>query len=138
MRSIATSAEKIVNVALTSAVGPRGQPGNVEDIIYTAKRLGLVYRRLLEWTAEFRHAESDETYAPVLRILEKFSENAISDLEGFSRRMQQELEGAVRRYETTKELQKVGIMLELTSPELKDLDTELHKLVVQFGAANRT
>ena len=135
--SFATSAEKIVKVALPKAVGPPGQPGNVEDIIYTAKRLGLVHRRLLEWAAEFRHAESDETFAPVLRILEKFAESAISDLEGFSRTVQQELEGAVRRYETTKEPQKVQIMLELKGPG-KDLDTELHRLMAQFGAANQT
>lgn len=133
IQSIVGSAQKIVDVALLKAVGPPGQPGNVEEVIYAAKRLGLVYRRLLEWTAEFRHGESDETFGPALRILEKASESVISQLHGFSRTIDQELQDAVRRHEATEEPQTVEIMLQLTCPPLDGLDAELHNLAARFG-----
>lgn len=131
--SFVASAEKVVNDALPKAVGPPGQPGNVEEIIYAAKRLGLVYHRFLEWTAEFRHGESDETFGPALRIFGKLSQTVISELEGFSHTLQQQLEEAVRRHEATNECQHVEITLQLTVPKLDGLDAELHKLAARFG-----
>jgi hypothetical protein len=133
IQSFATSAENLVNVALLKAVGPPGQPGNVEEIIYAAKRLGIVYRRFLEWTAEFRHGESDETFGPALRTVEKLSGNIISELEGFSRTLPLELEAAVKRYETTKQPQSVEITMKLTSACPEELDVELRKLAAHFG-----
>jgi hypothetical protein len=132
--SFVASAQKVVDIALPKAVGPPGEPGDVEEIIYAAKRLGLVYRRFLEWTAEFRHGESDDTFGPALRILGKLSQDIISQLEGFSGTLQRELDEAVRQYEATKERRIVEITLKLTVPELDGFDAELHKLAAHFGA----
>jgi hypothetical protein len=133
IQSFVQSADKIVNAALPTAFGPPGQPGNVEEIIYAAQRLGLVYRRLLEWTSEFRHADSEEHFHAVLAIVARASQNVISELEGFSRTLQQEINSAVSRYERTKEPQSLELTLKLTVPDLTDLDAELHKLAEHFG-----
>jgi hypothetical protein len=87
----------------------------------------------LEWTAEFRHGESDDTFGPALRMVEKVSGNIISELEGFSRRIQEELEAAVHRYEATKEPQSVEITMKLTSACPEELGVELQKLAAHFG-----
>ena len=131
--SFVQSAETIVNVALPKAVGPPGQPGNVDDIIYVAQRLGLVYRRLLEWTAEFKHADSNEGFGTALAIVARASQNVISELEDFSRNLQNEIASAVLRYETTKTPQSIEISMKITCPDMTDLQTELQKLAVHFG-----
>ena len=122
-----------MNVALPKAVGPPGQPGNVDDIIYVAQRLGLVYRRLLEWTAEFKHADSNEGFGTALAIVARASQNVISELEDFSRNLQNEIASAVLRYETTKTPQSIEISMKITCPDMTDLQTELQKLAVHFG-----
>ena len=133
--SFVQSVGKIVNVALPTALGPPGQPGNVEAIVYVGQRLGLVYRRLLEWTSEFKHADAEEDFSAVLSIIARASQNLISELEDLSQSLQAEVLNAVSKYEITKERQSVEITLKLTCPDMTDLDEELRKLAASHGGS---
>jgi hypothetical protein len=131
--SFVKSAEKIVNVALAKALGAPGEPGDLDEIVYVARRLGQVYRRLLEWSAEFRHVQAEEDFAVILSIVSRASQNAILELEGFSATCQEQIGGAVSRYERTKEPQSLAITLTMTCPDMTDLDEELDRLASRLG-----
>jgi hypothetical protein len=117
--------EKIVNVVFPEAIGAPGEPANVEEIVYVARRFGQVYRHLLEWTGEFKRIQTNSDYLRVLDILSRASQNIIFEIEDFSIRMQQQLSEARKKYEKTKECQKLKIVLKLTCPDMSDLSAAL-------------
>lgn len=126
--SFVQSSEKIVDVALNKAVGAPGEPGDVEEIVYTGKRLAQVYRRLLEWTSEFNHVEVDDNFNRLIKLLSKVSCNMITEFEQFASKVQRQLSNAVRRYEETKEPQSLEIFLSVTCPDMSDLHDEIRRI----------
>lgn len=132
---VVESGGTIVNEALPKALGPPGQPGDVNEIAYAARRLGQVHQRLLEWSAEFAHTQVEEYYVAALKIVARASDNVIVELEQFSEQCQREINDAASRYERTKEPQKIEIALKLTCPDMSDLQGELQRLVGRLGIA---
>jgi len=132
IQALKQALEKIVNVALPKAIGAPGEPGNVDEIVYSAQRLGQVYRRLLEWSLDFKQVQVSDEFAPALSIIGRFPQNMISELEQFSCRIQ-EIRNAILQYEKTKEPQTIDICLTLTCPDMSDLEIELQRLLTHFG-----
>lgn len=134
IQGLIASAEKIVNVALPRAVGAPGEPGDVEEIVYVAQRLGQVYRRLVEWSLDFMQIQADKEFEQILRIVSKASHNAISEVEGFSQTLQAQISDGVSRYEKTREPQSMQITLTMTCPDMLDaFDVEFRKLAARMG-----
>lgn len=127
------SANKLVNVAFVKAVGAPGEPGNAEEIVYVGRRLAGVYRSILEWTADFKHTQVDELFVHVLEIISRASRNIITEIEGFSATLQQQLSEAARRYESMKEQPHLEITLNVTCPDMSDLDDELRRIAKLLG-----
>ena len=50
---IAANFNALFDRALITALGPPGQPGDPEGIVYIAKRLGDMYRSFMEWKLAF-------------------------------------------------------------------------------------
>lgn len=120
--------ERIVNTAFPKAVGAPGEPGDIEEIVYVARRFGQVYRRILEWTGEFRCIQADTNYLTVLDIVARASRNVIAELEDFATTLQQQLSEACHKYESTNEPQSLEICLKLTCPDMSDLPDALQCL----------
>jgi hypothetical protein len=133
LASFAESAGKIVNVVFPKAAGPPGEPGDVDQIVYVARRFGQVYLRLLEWSTEFNQVQVEDEFTSVLDMVSRASQNAIGELEAFSASTQQTLADAVWRYERTKEPQSLEIKLTITCPDMTGLQRELHHLASRFG-----
>jgi hypothetical protein len=132
LASFGTTAERLVNTALPEAVGAPGEPGSVDAIVYVAKRLGQVYRLVLEWTGEFKHAQVEEDFVHLLEMISTASQNIITEIEEFSVDLHRGVEDAVRRYEETKQPQSFEITLTLTCPDI-GLDSEIARLSALDG-----
>jgi len=120
--------ENIVNVAFPQAVGAPGEPGDVEEIVYVARRFGQVYRQILEWTGEFKRIKADSECLAVIDIVSLASKNIIAEIEEFSIILQQQLIEACQKYESTKEPQSLKITLRLTCPDMSDLPNAMKRL----------
>ncbi len=119
MQSLVSSANVIFTAALPKAFGAPGEPGDVEEIIYAAKRLAEFYRRILEWNAEFRHIQVEDEFHRLLELTSKMSHNAIGEIETFAVECNKQIEGAVRRYEESNQTQSLNRHSGLTHPFLK-------------------
>ena len=128
MKSLVSSANVIFTAALPKAFGAPGEPGDVEEIIYAARRLAEFYRRILEWNAEFRHIQVEDEFHRLLELTSKMSHNAIREIETFAVECNKQIEGAVRRYEESNQPQSLEITLMLTCPDTTELDSELDRL----------
>lgn len=127
------SAGSLVNTALPKAVGLPGEPGDVEEIVYVAKRLAAVYRRILEWTVEFRHIQVEDEFSHLLELIARMSHNAIQEIEAFAVEYNTQIDDAVRRYEESKQPQSMEITLALTCPDMTELNCEFSRLRTLLG-----
>jgi hypothetical protein len=133
IQSFVNSADALFKKALPKAVGAPGEPGDVEEIVYVGKRLAEVYRRILEWTTEFRHIQVEVEFSRLLELTERMSHNVIEEIEAFPIDLNQQLDDAERRYEETKQPQSLEITLTLTCPDITELNGELRRLSELYG-----
>jgi hypothetical protein len=131
--SFVDSANVLFKAAIPNAFGPPGEPGDVEEIVYAAKRLAEVYKRILEWTIEFRCIQVEDEFSHLIELIPRMSHNAIEEIEAFAINLNKQIEGTVRRYEETKQPQTIHITLTLSCPDMSELDDEFNRLKKLFG-----
>lgn len=119
------SGDILINTAFPKVVF---DGGDVEEIIYVAKRFAEVYRYILEWTIEFRYIQVEDEFKRLLELIARMSHNAIEEIEAFSADLNQKLESAVQQYEKTKQPQSVNFKIILTLPDMTELNNELQRL----------
>lgn len=73
----------LLNVTLQEALGPPGVPGNLEAIVFVARKIGAVYRHALEWSHRVRRANVHECFRSVARELSLFTDSLIQNIENF-------------------------------------------------------
>lgn len=122
------SADRLVNAALPKSLGPPGKSGDVEEIVYVAKRLGDVYRRILEWTIEFRCILVEDEVRYLMELISQMSHNAIGEIEKFAANYNQTLEDAIQRYNESKQPQSFEVTCTLTCPDMTKLNCEIQRL----------
>jgi hypothetical protein len=130
---LSESSERIVNNSLHFAFGEAGKPGNVEEIVYAGKRLGLVYQRLLEMATTCQCAFGNELFVGLIREMQKLPIHASSEIEAFAHRLSSEMHDAIADYKHNQQPKNVVISLKLTAPDMSAYNRELAKLL----AANR-
>jgi hypothetical protein len=64
-----TALSKLVNVELGRAWGDPGVPGSVDEIRRVCSYIADACARLLAWEEVVRSVRTDETYAPITRLL---------------------------------------------------------------------
>jgi len=133
IQSLVKSANVLFNTAFPKAFGAPGEPGDVEEIVYVAKRLAEVYRRILEWTAEFRHTQVEDKFSRLLEIIALMSHNAIEEIEAFAINLNQQLDDAVQRHAESGQPLSLEIALTLTCPDMTEFDGELRRLRKELG-----
>ena len=73
------------------AVGPPGQPGNAEAIIYAASRIGETYRSVLQWKLDYLCLSVDNELAALRSIASGLCDNIVTEIEDFIRTVASEL-----------------------------------------------
>lgn len=77
------SIEQLLNVEFQKAIGAAGEPGDVQEITFVAKKIGEVYREALRWSQRIRRARVHECFEPVLERLVRFPEDTVEKIETF-------------------------------------------------------
>jgi hypothetical protein len=78
--NIANSANVLINEGLPEAWGAPGQPGNVAEIVFVARRLGAAHRHAVEWSQRIKRAYVEERFRPLVNEMSKFSDRIIEEL----------------------------------------------------------
>ncbi len=87
--------ETLFRHALKEAVGPPGQTGDSEKILYVASRVGLLYRAALEWKIDFYRIRVDEPLVRLRDIVASMLDNAVSEMEEFATSTHERLADAI-------------------------------------------
>ncbi len=114
------------DTALPEAFGPAGQPGNAEQILYVANRIGAVYRASLEWKLDFYRLILNEQLLHLRSITASLLDNSIVEIEETTIRLSKELVEDLSKPPDTPG--SVNITLRLTIPDLTELQNELTRL----------
>jgi hypothetical protein len=122
------SADALFDTASPKAFSAPGKTGDIEEIVYIAQRLAEVYRRILEWTVEFRHIQVEDNFSRLLELIAQMSHNVIDEIEAFPADLNQQANNAEKRYKETKEPQSFKTTLTLTCPDMTEFNNELHRL----------
>jgi hypothetical protein len=128
MQSFLKSLNVLIKTALPKALGAPGEPSDIDGIIYVAKRLTEVYQSILEWTVEFRNVEAKGEFNRLPELIAQISRNLIKEIEAFPVNSNRQINDALRRYEKTKQLQSLDLILNLTLPDTTELEEELRRL----------
>lgn len=73
----------IMEHSLQEALGPPGEPGSVEALVFNARKLGTLYRSAIEWSQQVRRAHLPECFRPVAREMALFTDDLIEKVEEF-------------------------------------------------------
>lgn len=127
---IAQAINQITNVALQDALAPDGIPANPEMLVYVAKRLASTYEYAIEWAVECNQVGiGDEEFEKIVRLLGRFVENMLTEIEDFSEKILKGIEEAFQNLSLKNEEQKVlEFTLKVTLPEMPEYYEEMERL----------
>jgi hypothetical protein len=135
--TFAGNVERILDAA-TEAFGPDGQPGDAEAIIDSAKKLGDVHRRAIEWVLDLRRCESSNPlYRRALQLAERLLEDTIRQVREFSHTFSTSLAATLEAVRNgDKGPHSVTLTLRLTVPDgLNDeLKSTLDEITAEIAA----
>lgn len=99
-RGFGVAIEQIMKRALPEALGPEGQAGDPEAILYCAKKLAGVYRNATKWRLEFMRVSVPAELSVLKSLVLRFQ--VASQIEEFALRFNRELKQAVLDMEAGK------------------------------------
>lgn len=77
------AANHLINVSTQEAFGENGKPGDEEKIIWTAKSIGELFEKALQWSDLVRKAKVEEPFAKVAKEMIQFPRQMIHELQKF-------------------------------------------------------
>jgi hypothetical protein len=129
------SAEMILNQAIQEALGPPGSPGDPEQLVYCARRVAHIRKRLVTWAIEFRCTEVQPECERLMQLMSEMSKDSVGQLEAFPAILDAEItkaEEAIARgeeYTATIKLTLKTPFSEELEAEFKELNTKLPSLL---------
>jgi hypothetical protein len=80
---------------LQVALGPPGEPGSVEALVTTSRKIGSIYRAAINWSLNIRRAHLPECFRPVTVEMAKMTDDLIEKVETFGSRTLEMIEEAL-------------------------------------------
>lgn len=81
--NITNMLDTIINKTFQDAIGAPGEPSNLELMIYSAKKLAYLYKRLVSWSLYFKSLQADENFTHLLELLFDMPKPALKGIESF-------------------------------------------------------
>lgn len=78
----------LVNVGLVDAMGPPGQPGDPEKLVYVANRIGQTYRETIAWSMRWRRLHAEAMFDKLRELGQDAGGRLVHQLENWSRRIE--------------------------------------------------
>ncbi|MCP4574400.1 MAG: DUF4062 domain-containing protein [bacterium] len=83
LKGLNSSANELINVVFPEALGPDGVEGNDEQLVWAARSLGEIYRKMIEWSLRVKCANVDEPFDDLARELARFPEAVVQEMQRF-------------------------------------------------------
>ena len=75
---------------IQEAIAEPGTPSDLEMMVYSAKRMALVYERLVGWSLYFKSIHADERFDKLLSLLYEMPKSALRSIDEFVDRLYKE------------------------------------------------
>lgn len=118
----------VLNEALKEALGEPGVPGDAEYIIYVAEKLIEVYRSDHFWALDFKCVSVPEMFEKLIEYASELSKSIIEDIENFIDDYDKRINELAYGLEDISEKMVVSFKLELRSPDMTRIDSEIRRL----------
>jgi hypothetical protein len=119
--------QALFDKALPAAFGPPGHPGDPEEIIYVTKRVGDIYRSLMNWKLEFSRLSAPDELIQLRTLAAGLCDNTITEVEQFAVKVSSELAAALNRPQDGTP-QVLNLTLFFTVPDQTPLFQEIERL----------
>jgi len=116
------------NKELKRALGPMGESGDIEHLVFTARSIADLYQEAIEWGLRIRRVVPKEDVNCVVRTMEGFADDILEKLEAFGPLVLQEIDSLV---EASRRGELVGTGSVILNLELPGLD-EFTKAMAQL------
>ena len=83
----------VINTTIQDAIAAPGEPSDLELMIYTAKWLAEIYRKLLGWSLYFKTIRVDNVFDHLLELVYAFPQSALHSIDDFVNRLYTEITG---------------------------------------------
>jgi len=83
------------NQELQRALGPEGEPGDLELLVFIAHSAAELYQEALEWGLRIRRVVSEEDVGPLVRIMEGFADDILEKLETYGPLVVREIDSLI-------------------------------------------
>jgi len=118
--------ETLFCTALPKAFGPAGQPGDPEEIIYVANRVGAIYRLTLEWKIDLYRLILDDRLLKLRALVASILDNCVTEIEQFVSSLPKKVaEGLTASLGAPVSMEAI---LRLTIPDLTELTEEMSRM----------
>jgi hypothetical protein len=117
----------LFNKALPIALGPPGQPGDPDGILYVANRVGNIYRSLMQWKLDFLRLSSADELLQLRSLFASLCDNNITEIEEFVIYVSSALADALNKPPGGPP-QVLNLTLKLTVPDQTPLTQELARV----------
>jgi len=120
--------ETLFHSAFEEAVGPPGQAGDPEKILYVASRIGALYHAALEWKIDFYRVLVDEPAVRLRDIVASMLDNAVSEVEEFATSTHKRLADAITASKQAPILLEANLQLTFNPLMMDELSKETKRL----------
>lgn len=86
IKGIVEGLDALLNVSFREAMGPPGEPGSPDALVYTARRIVDIYRQALEWAMQWNQYEVDEDCRMLLTLLGQAPIGVIGGIQDFHKK----------------------------------------------------
>lgn len=83
LTGLVESANRLINSSVQEAFGPKGHPGNAEDIVWVSRMLGVVLENTLKWARRIRCARVEPLFEAMKAELALFVDDLVDQFQRF-------------------------------------------------------
>lgn len=116
----------VINKTIQDAIAEPGVPSDLELMIYTAKWLAAIYRKMIGWSLYFKAVCVDSVFDYLIELLYIFPQSAMNSIDDFVNKLYTELT-AIPNVADGKE-KTISLMITLDGSNSEEIKKEIERL----------
>ena len=116
----------VINTTIQDAIAAPGEPSDLELMMYTAKWLAEIYRKLLGWSLYFKTIRVDNVFDHLLELVYAFPQSALNSIDDFVNRLYTEITGIPNVADGIEK--NISLKLSLDGSNSEEIQNEIKRL----------
>jgi hypothetical protein len=129
LMSLVHALQRLVHEELSRAQGPRGLPGDLELIVFTAQSIATVYQEAIEWINRVRRVAGDPIVKSVATKMDRFADDVLEKIEALGVLFLSEADDLVRASKQGDPVGARAIKLTLGLPGIDNFVASVEQIV---------